>query len=55
MATQWDIYRNSAYVKTQTARTIYVVPPPPSLFLKLKRWSIEHQNLYLKKVKPITK
>ncbi|AGE53081.1 hypothetical protein PBCVFr5L_130R [Paramecium bursaria Chlorella virus Fr5L] len=54
MATKWDIYRNSAYIKTPTARTIYVVPPPP-LFLKLKRWSIEHQNLYLKKVKPITK
>lgn len=54
MATQWDIYRNSAYIKTQTVRTIYVVPPP-SLWLKLKRWSIEHQNLYLKKVKPITK
>lgn len=54
MATQWDIYRNSSYIKTPTARTIYVVPPP-SLFLKLKRWSIEHQKLYLKKVKPITK
>ena len=54
MATKWDIYRNSAYIKTPTAKTIYVVPPP-SLFLKLKRWSIEHQKLYLKKVKPITK
>ena len=51
IATKWDIYRNTSYIKAPaTVRTIYVVPPP-TFWLKLKRWSIEHQQLYLKKTR----